>query len=143
MEAMFLATDDDLRMLKIPMGPMLKLKEGIKKLRELMESQELAPVPEPEPAPEPTLQRVKSMEQVLDAPPFQPSFMVAAPVERQTVDVPPHFICPITQEVGLMALLSYLVPLLTDYSVSQIMISPVVCPDGFTYEEVRFNGRGS
>ncbi|KAI9026246.1 hypothetical protein DFJ74DRAFT_32571 [Hyaloraphidium curvatum] len=38
MESLMLASDEDFRALKLPLGPMLKLKEGIKKLRESMKS---------------------------------------------------------------------------------------------------------
>jgi hypothetical protein len=50
LDALVLATDDDLRSLNLPMGPMLKLRDGVKRLKELMGLREPTPPVKPEPA---------------------------------------------------------------------------------------------
>lgn len=139
MESLLLASDEDLRAMGLPMGPLVKLKNGLKKLREAegapspvpssvsMPAQVVTPQPQPAtPVQDPQqnfYQQVSnhfaqhgisfSIPADHDAA-GQVMLQSTPPIVKQQIEVPATFYCPITQEV---------------------MEHPVVAPDGFSYEE--------
>lgn len=147
MEALLLASDDDFKALKVPLGPLVKLKEGIKKYREATPE---VPTPVQQQQQQQFDYPVASQQvEYADQAEYEDEDLVHATFEqaqlysqdfngtsKPQVQIPEHFLCPITQEVGFRGAERCLPIYSHRFSPSpQIMTQPVVAPDGFTYEE--------